>query len=146
MLEDTGGSKKIKENKTLKISRANSYEILDDASLICSKINESKTQKFSRTNSLEIDEDSHKCKNGLDPVVKPLISKPESKSEIKKRLKFLSKIYLKASRSSTCKSCLPKSNFSLRLAAAENLRLEKREMIRCSRCNFSTFQAGETLC
>ena len=41
------------------------------------------------------------------------------KSKVIKRLRFLSKIYLKASRNSSCQSCLPKSDFSLRIATKQ---------------------------
>jgi len=58
-------------------------------------------------------------------------------SGLTQRLNFLSKIYLKASRSSTCKSCMSKSDFSLKLSA-KKFKLETRKAVSCSQCRFAT--------
>ncbi len=94
ILEDTFACKKVKETNSPKISKTSSFEFSEDV-FETKKVKENKTPKISKTASMEILEESYGCKNSLE-LVKPMKSKKESKSKIKKRLKFLSKIYLKA--------------------------------------------------
>ena len=59
-------------------------------------------------------------------------------ASIEIKLKYLSEMYLRADKSSTCKCCMPKSDFSIR-SSAKRLKLECSQAVCCSQCGYSTY-------